>query len=486
MKVIDIKGNKVDRKLCKKYKSGYYLMNEDCFKLGDKWLRKDSRSIIFNHSFKRWIFNNSKNRAKLIKGVVDIKNGIPEMGFFSMFDPAKELLFYKGKQYSIFKEVKYDFIEVKSKHNLVILRSGVTKKEFKEFTKKKVLNNAEHLEYESRHYMREYSRVYNSNDKYTKLKLSKRHKVYRHLSDITWGCEFETSNGEIPIRLCKENGLIPLRDGSLRRIDANGRRYLPFEYATVVLSGEKGIGTIVKQTQLLNKYCETSHKESLHMHIGNIPYSKEYVTSMYILSLKIQDELYSMFPYYTKHSGEFKGKDYCSPMRNLYFTNDNNDNFYKIHEHLLCDYEGDYEYEGPASSHPLGSKWNISERYRILNLIPLLFSNQQTVEWRVHNSTFDPDKIVNWVFILNAISKYANKYRDRISKNIISDDITLNEIITDVYSSSKILRKYIKKYISYRKDVVKKYTLAGDKIGIYDEKYDNILDIKYPIKSLIR
>jgi len=53
-------------------------------------------------------------------------------------------------------------------------------------------------------------------------------------------------------------------------------------------------------------------------------------------------------------------------------------------------------------------KWMINSRYHIINLVPFLFGKRGTIEFRVHPPTLNPIKAINWLFICNAILKFAN------------------------------------------------------------------------------
>ena len=60
----------------------------------------------------------------------------------------------------------------------------------------------------------------------------------------------------------------------------------------------------------------------------------------------------------------------------------------------------------------------------------MFFSPRKTLEFRAHQATFNEVKVVNWLFICNAILKYAEIY----SKELLSGEanITLRDVL-DIY-----------------------------------------------------
>lgn len=487
MNVTDIDGNLADRNDCKKHLGKFYVKNKHCFLMDDgKWYRIDTNKITYDNRLKKWVFSN----YSLINGVVDLEDdGTPIMGRFSVdksiytiIIDLKDNMPISVMDENIVTKSPY-YIKSLSKDVYVRRNKYLTKDKFDYYFKKQIVDfNAENLKYHASDYIEDYTRYYNDWFKGPLLRFESesRSYIYDYLEDITFGLEAETFDGKIPDRHCKSNGIIPLKDGSLRKAG----KPLPIEYASVVLSGRKGIKTVIKQCELLNEYCERSVKESLHIHIGGIKPTKEYSVAIYNLTRMIQDEIYKMFPKAYKNTGVFKGKDYCKELPDLGFTDDLNSNFIKLYGFLAGDEDDIFNDFGKP--HPRGEKWNINSRYYIQNLNNLLFSKSETVEWRIHNSTFNPDKIVNWVYILRAISMYALKSQDKLSTNSFPNSIFLKDIIISEYGNSRLLTKYLLAYIAFRKRVSKEAHLKRDDVGHYDIKDDSLINMKYPIKSLVR
>ena len=76
-----------------------------------------------------------------------------------------------------------------------------------------------------------------------------------------------------------------------------------------------------------------------------------------------------------------------------------------------------------------GAKWKIPERYAWLNLInALCYKVNKTIEFRFLRPTYNFQKIILWIYILNAILTYVVSH----SKIIVSN-VNLFSIIRDVY-----------------------------------------------------
>ena len=286
-------------------------------------------------------------------------------------------------------------------------------------------------------------------------------RLKEEFGDFTFGVEFETSNGFIPERKAMKLGLIPLIDGSLRHDGV-----CPFEYTTIPLSAKSnGLEAILDSCKTLQKYNEISHKCALHVHIGNIPLSKDYIVAMYNIIIGIQDEIYKMFPYNYRYTSDnnFKSKDYCSPIKDILKFDGVNSDFNNILSLLGCD-PSDYRGFGEGN-HPDDQdgtrKWNIPYRYKGVNLIPTLWGSAKTTEFRMHNPTIDENKVINWLFICNGIFKFALKNKKSLSKCKV--DITLRNILEDVYSEELAL--ILSDYIDERKVVMEELFNKGDLIG---------------------
>lgn len=99
--------------------------------------------------------------------------------------------------------------------------------------------------------------------------------------------------------------------------------------------------------------------------------------------------------------------------------------------------------------------------YKIINVIPLIWGPSGTVEYRVHPPTLHPDKVLNWLFICNAITKYAYIHREYISNFGTLSNIDLSSILETCYSSK--LSNLLNSYVDFRKTYMKKMDSKGHK-----------------------
>ena len=480
--VITFDGSTALKSKCRKILGKFYEENKQCFLMPDgKWHRVNNGKIFFDHENNQYTFSS----LRMTKGIVgNDENGTLKLGYFTR-NVARNVRYYNGMEslYVLDRSIveNLDVEECIGDSTFYPAGHGNIDKE----NPKRIydFNYSVPINYRCGYRLNEITDTFN---KYFKEEDFK-HSFYKHLPEVSFGIEYETEDGKIPEDLMVRNGLIPVKDGSLRR--ENG--YLPFEYTTTILSGKKGLQAIKKQCELLNKYCDKGISGSLHVHIGTLPRTKEYVNAIYLLSLNVQDELYSMFPKYYRNTSKFKpsGTDYCTPLTSIMTRKgDVEVNFERI-SRRICGYDG-WNFREFGEEHPADpgntSKWNVKSRYKIINLIPLIFGKSGTVEFRIHGSTFNHDKIVNWLYIISAITKFAEKYVNEINStpNIISG-ITLSKILTDIYSDSHVLSSYLTQYVDYRKMLMDKHSANGDNIGETDVKEDSIEGFNHPVKSLV-
>lgn len=212
----------------------------------------------------------------------------------------------------------------------------------------------------------------------------------------TFGLEFETSMGYIPQEKCFRDGLIPLRDGSISGI----------EYSTVVLEGNRGLNLLRQQLNTLKEYTKFNKECALHVHMGGFPVDPISIYALYSLWYAVERELErrKYVPKMTFHTSAYKanGKDYCNMLSGRAST----------FEHLFERVTGKRYLGSLVQPHPADvekrAKWNIKSRYYGLNLVNMLcYKGPKTVEFRFLRPTFNYRKITLWLYILNAVLKYA-------------------------------------------------------------------------------
>lgn len=265
-------------------------------------------------------------------------------------------------------------------------------------------------------FLRHYEAIDNFNLFNNKQKLVKKEKFFcgsKYLK-YTFGLEFETSSGFIPEDICFRDGLIPLRDGSISGL----------EYSTVVLSGNYGLSLLEQQLNSLKTYTSFNKECSLHIHFGSFPLNPDKIYRLYYICKKIEDDFKRLTPALTFKSNEYKatGKNYCKLLPNFR-------NFAQMYDALVgYPFFGDF-----TQPHPNDilrqAKWKVTTRYYFVNFINLLCYNvNKTIEFRFLRPTYNIKKILLWIYIFNAILKYAEESNEYI-------DSSISSIVNKVYPS---------------------------------------------------
>lgn len=234
----------------------------------------------------------------------------------------------------------------------------------------------------------------------------------------TFGVEYETSSGIVPEKECFENGLIPLRDGS---ITAN-------EYATIVLKGNEGFELIKRQVALLNKYTSSDQNCSIHIHLGGFPLHPMYLYTVFSICQKLERSFDNYLPEYSFHTDKYKqtGKNYCAPLPIV----DTFCGFYNYFEgtsvrsiHGMNKTKDLPDLFLPHPLDPSGEhKWQIITRYHWINFINALNYNRgKTIEFRFLKPTTNYNIIINWIGVFSYIL-----YTCEIMFKSICDDLGLS------------------------------------------------------------
>lgn len=469
--VTTISGKEVPRNKCRFIKKEYYEINIDCFLMPDNcWHRIDNGKIAFDHETKTHVMIDGNS---LREGIIGIKeNGEFLFGMFSG-NPSK------NTEINQIPCISFELAESLGARERVATGTFYTEDKIKsisDFNKKKIVNKYSFpLDYSAGPKIKMFSEAHN--ELYTPNSYYNIKPIYANeLNDITWGCEIETENGSIAERHLIKHGLIPLKDGSLKHDNIE-----PYEYTTIPLTGEKGLYTMIDVMALIRKYTTIGNRCALHVHIGGYKPSKDFVVALHRVILKVQNEIFSMFPENYKFTSEngFKQKDYCAPVNDLRLLKKNSveENFKVIYDH----YSGGYgKFEGfGIHNHPKDegnrAKWQISERYRIVNMLPLIWGGSGTVEFRVHPPTQSTMKILNWIYICNAILAYTHKYADTIANFDSLTSLDLKAIINDTYSFQ--LANTLNLYVEWRKE----YMLTMDRIGQQELDEDLTKVIPYSV-----
>lgn len=455
-----------------------------CFLVEGKYYRLSKGAIVYDHYKKRYVL---KSAIEVENGFISIReDDKPVLGSWSW--PTDHLLEdnivanYEGQKFlcisdSIFENTGW---EERLSDGEFYLKSGLPVKEFSKI----VAVNRDfkyNLPYNASNELKRVSAIYASRFKPTVY--NKGVSSYPQvLGKYTYGFEFETTKGKIPNRICNKLGLIPLRDGSIDGI----------EYATIPLEGKDGIETIIQACEELEKRTVFDQNCSLHIHIGGMPRTEKFFIAMAKVLCYVQEEMYEMFPFYTRGGFGLKKKDYTAPLpvpellgkiNNIIDTSSKKDvdaNFQHIFEflsmgHKYYDYKNNLANVKSHPSDPGGtSKWYVKSRYRWVNMIPLLFGNKKTIEFRIHTPTYDANKIVYFAIMCASLIDFAVKQEEKILKgNVPAQSYNLSDLVYnylaqfgDKYAA---VHDHIHNYIVDRKSDIKYHIKNGNLYGKEEE-----------------
>jgi hypothetical protein len=272
------------------------------------------------------------------------------------------------------------------------------------------------------------------------------------------------------------------RDGSIQGGEA----------VSIPLSGAKGLQNMKHIGEELTKRVNIDINCAYHLHIGNIPTTRIYLVALYMLGYAIQDELFKMFPYYKTNPQGIKRKNYCQKLNkmSIYSLKDQSKEGYeqfvdvvynKIFEFLSDGRKGNTEVTSGRGL-PISHKWQNNSRYFFLNLVNLLFSKRRTAEYRISSPTTNPQRIINWLFICVAITRYA-QYN---MKSIISGaGISLEDVLNFYKNHWKgdkdaaFLSDYLIAYYKERKAAFEKDFKNGDFISAWEIEKDKNYKFTY-------
>jgi hypothetical protein len=283
----------------------------------------------------------------------------------------------------------------------------------------------------------------------------------------SFGLEYEAVNGSIQTCDLGPLGLVPLTDGSIGHEN--------YEFTSVPMEGTYGLETIKAQCQRLTKHCSLNTNCAFHIHIGNVRNDKLTFLSLYTLLYRLQDEVYSMFPFYKQHEIAVLGKskeysrrlpDLGLNMNEIYKASSKEefdhrvDQWHKeVFEYFACESTEKAYHQGKENV-PWSRKWHCPTRYFWCNFINYLFSPTGTVEFRIHEPTLNFTKVSSFLLLIVAIIRYAENYPEKIllhEEKIQLSDI-INEIKTNFGTAEGKLQevftekaKYLSEYIKYRR-----------------------------------
>lgn len=411
--VTTVSGKTLPVGLCKKFNNSWYSIGDstiqnsgDCYLIDNKYYRVETGLIVFDYFTQKYIIKNEN----LFLVVVLIEGEKIEFGYSSQKPNLEVVLANKSKTFLLSEDLIKNNLNYRERLSDGIFYhiKALPANKFNQLSQ--VRNEYKtSLPYDSSDVMDKYLTNYNN----LNPEIDENVKRYSNLiNNLSFGLEFETTMGTLPERVLEKTGLIPLRDGSISGI----------EYVTVPLNGEKGLQCAINSLKELKKRTRYNETCALHLHIGNVPRTKEFILALFKVSCAVQEEMFSMFPLYKKYNFGVKNKNYSKPYNifNFFSKLDSNideqnidRNFNVLYRYLSMgeSFGNKYNSLENVKNHPADpenrAKWHVKTRYHWLNLTPLIFGNKQTVEFRIHTPTFDVNKIVNFLFINSLIVNYV-------------------------------------------------------------------------------
>jgi hypothetical protein len=269
--------------------------------------------------------------------------------------------------------------------------------------------------------------------------------IARLLGNLTFGVEFETSQGTLQTSFLGPGGIVPVVDGSLSSRDQ-------YEYATVILKGAKGLESLKKVCKRLMSQCRVDHSCAMHVHIGSLPKRKEFILALYQLFYRLQDELFNLVPFYKRHEQAIMGKqkEYSERLidlgigdNSLYKAKSKEEyekelmrHYNEIFSFITCgakpDKKNNPKIYKQTKYTPWNRQWDCPTRYYAMNLVNYFFSSG-TVEFRLHGPTVNFHKTLMWLLICNTIVRYADVYSKKILEG--KDKIKLTDVICQLYDN---------------------------------------------------
>lgn len=292
---------------------------------------------------------------------------------------------------------------------------------------------------------------------------------HSELIKYTFGLEFETGSGYLPENIIIQDGLIPLRDGSISGL----------EYSTVVLQGNFGLNLLKQQITSLKANTTFNKECSLHIHMGGFPLKEDTIWRLYTVCYKIENDLQKLLPPLTFNTAKYKksGKDYCKKLpqmetfRDLYFAL------------VGRNFAGSFTQPHPQDPER-SRKWQINTRYFWLNLInALCYRVNKTIEFRFLRPTYNFRKILSWIYIFNAILLFSESTKNQGSKFSLTRNQLRNKWTKFVYLSYILESVYPetladKLIIDLEKLCIVKDNQVSidDQIGLFTHLEDNLFD----------
>lgn len=442
---------------CVKFPDGFYVKGIDLMENDGKWSKVEK---VFCHKLKKDV----DYSRELKYGVVSFnENGEAVKGFFTenlytncrIYNPITSAS-TPCIDYSILPKDK--FIE-KLSDGYYLSTAELAPLQIKLLSQKTLTINNSGRAYNIEDVPKEYTRLKDLYANSTFPIDKDLRQLARYLGDNSFGVELETINGTLPPHILNKYGINICKDGSIK----NAAGLYPPEYVTVPLQGAKGLQTLRNMSQEIAKRSDINVQCSYHLHLGGFKIDRVLMVSLYVLASKIQKDVFKMFPAYKIRWENFKKQNYCQKLPNIVskfgtknFNNYINNTYADLYGFLSGGRGFSPEVNRKKKIDPWGgAKWNNLTRYYWINLTNPLYGKRDTIEFRIHTPTLNPDKIINWLFMCVAIIKFAET---NIVQSLGKDDITFEQVLQwygnfhktpEAICLSNNLIKYYKNRVDY-------------------------------------
>lgn len=487
--VITYDGIAAPKSICRRIGDNYYTIGSldkkdsgQVYELGGVWYRVNNGKVVWDYENEIYVLTSTPN---LVSGIVDVVNGAPVYGSFT----ANVYKNINCSQWGIdnFVAISED-VAMKLPRAVRDVQQGritwSTNKNIAGLQHPGLHNKSKYNNFDTSIYgfsgnpgadmSSDLFTDYVDSGQFTIEPLVKALAPY--MKDYTFGAEFETCLGTVPENELFKLGLVPVKDGSI-----SGH-----EYITIVHKGEVGLQAIINSADTLSNWTEVNQGCSLHFHVGNVPRTREFIISMYMLSYMLQHELHEVVAPYKKDvhylANKNQGaKDHCKYLSSLGLFNNNiynvpdtqrkgeiDSSFERIFTWLNDGNPSTKQYNFETRLHVRHErpKWEWLSRYYWINFCNMVFGNSGTVENRLHSGTVNSTKTVNWLLITLAMVDFAINNQEQIIRG--KTKYSLSDIIDAYFKGSDngdVIAKYLNDYILNRKQNYFHLQMKGDMYG---------------------
>jgi hypothetical protein len=482
--VTTVNGEKIERSLCRYIAGDFYKIGDpeikdsgECYLVNGRYYRVNTGYIVYDESQKKYVIASEG----VVEGIVGMnQDGSFEYGSFT-YNPIYHPRVIVGGAIKV--AASHDIFKANRLYRFHVPSNAyvhINKEEARSFSSYAYVDHDEKygLPYNCDGLIDSFSSQFEKSE----IIISKEaEEAAKTLKGLTFGWEFETVQGRVPKELCKPLGLITLRDGSISGL----------EYATIPYGEAKGVEATSLVCDALDKHTSYDDNCSLHLHIGGMPRTKKYLLALFKTLCIIQDDVFDLFPIYKKYNYGVKRKNYTKPLPAVELLS----KLDRVIDDKNLDTNFDFLFQFLSMGIPIGnyhssksldavthhpsdprgsSKWNIRTRYHWVNLIPIVFGNKKTVEFRIHTPTTDKNKVLSYLLICGGIINYVKDNQNSIlagEPSVSLEDMLYSQYAATSHSVASTLTQYIKN----RKQETYMQTSAGNLKG--DEKAIKSFDI---------